>query len=153
MWLSCFTITPEFHFIKHTKFHRRRPSAIDHAHFLSAHTSLTNSDISGSLRHITVDGWLHYGISFSLACFPMLRSNNEIQFFPLKSCRKLRYLAAKTRYYHVESIVEGCNQNARAEINHGFEYVCKSIPLLKRYPCGQRVLHNINTPTSSSTPC
>ena len=56
------------------------------------------------------------------------------------------------RYDSEESVVAGCNGDARAEVNQSFEYVSKSVPLLKRYPCEQRVLHNINTPISSSTP-
>ena len=83
----------------------------------------------------------------------MLRCNDEIQFFPLKSCRKLFYLAAYTRYDFEEFIVAGCNEDAKAEVNQSFEYVGKSVLLLKRYPCEQRILHNINTLISSSAPC
>ena len=46
-----------------------------------------------------------------------------------------------------------CNEDAKAEVNQSFEYVGKSVPLLKRYPCEQCVLHSINTPILSSTPC
>ena len=45
------------------------------------------------------------------------------------------------------------NGDVRAEVNQSSEYVGKSAPLLKRNQCEQRVLHNINTPISSSTPC
>ena len=47
----------------------------------------------------------------------------------------------------------GYNEDARAEVNQSFKDAGKSVPLLKRYPCGQRVRHNINTPNSSSAPC
>ena len=57
------------------------------------------------------------------------------------------------RYDLEEPMVAGYNEDARAEVNQNFEYVGKSVPLLKRYPCEQRVLHNINKPISSSTPC
>ena len=36
---------------------------------------------------------------------------------PLKSCRKLFYLAVKTRYDFQESIVEGYNEDVRAEVS------------------------------------
>ena len=49
--------------------------------------------------------------------------------------------------------MEGYNEDARAEVNQSSEYVGKSVPLLKRYLCGQLVLYNMSTPISSSTPC
>ena len=39
------------------------------------------------------------------------------------------------RYDFEESVVAGYNGDARAEVNQSFEYVGKSVPLLKRYPC------------------
>ena len=39
------------------------------------------------------------------------------------------------RYHFEESIVAGYNGDVRAEVNQSFEYVGKSVPLLKRYPC------------------
>ena len=39
------------------------------------------------------------------------------------------------RYVFEESVVAGYNGDARAEVNQSFEYVGKSVPLLKRYPC------------------
>ena len=39
------------------------------------------------------------------------------------------------RYDVEESVVAGYNGDARAEVNQSFEYVGKSVPLLKRYPC------------------
>ena len=38
------------------------------------------------------------------------------------------------RYDFEESIVAGYNEDARAEVNQSFEYVGKSVPLLKGYP-------------------
>ena len=32
-------------------------------------------------------------------------------------------------------MVAGYNEDARAEVHQSFEYVGKSLPLLKRYPC------------------
>ena len=39
------------------------------------------------------------------------------------------------RYDFEESVVAGYNGDARAEVNQSFEYVGKSVPLLKSYPC------------------
>ena len=39
------------------------------------------------------------------------------------------------RYDFEESVVSGYNGDARAEVNQSFEYVGKSVPLLKIYPC------------------
>ena len=39
------------------------------------------------------------------------------------------------RYDFEESVVAGYNKDARTEVNQSFEYVGKSVPLLKRYPC------------------
>ena len=39
------------------------------------------------------------------------------------------------RYHFEESVVVGYNGDARAEVNQSFEYVGKSVSLLKRYPC------------------
>ena len=39
------------------------------------------------------------------------------------------------RYDFEESVVAGYNWDARAEVNQSFEYVGKSVPLLKRYLC------------------
>ena len=74
----------------------------------------------------------------------MLTCNDTIQFFPLKSCRKLFYLAALMRYDFEESIVAGYNEDATAEANESFEYVGKSVPLLKRYPCEQCKTHPLH---------
>ena len=57
------------------------------------------------------------------------------------------------RYDFEESIVAGYNENVRAEVDQSFHYVGQDLPLLKRYPCEQRVLRSIKTPISSSTPC
>ena len=39
------------------------------------------------------------------------------------------------RYDFEESLVAEYNWVARTELNQSFEYVCKSVLLLKRYPC------------------
>ena len=39
------------------------------------------------------------------------------------------------RYDFDESVVAGYNGDARTEVSQNFEYVCKSVPLLKRYSC------------------
>ena len=39
------------------------------------------------------------------------------------------------RYDFEGSVGAGCNGDAWAEVNQSFEYVSKSVPLLKRYPC------------------
>ena len=50
-----------------------------------------------------------------------------------------------------ESIVAGYNEDARAEVNQLLNH-WQEISMLKRYPCGQCVFHNIKTSISSSTP-
>ena len=49
--------------------------------------------------------------------------------------------------------MEEYNEDARDDVSHSSEYFGNSVPLLKRYSCGQHVLRNINTPISSSNPC
>ena len=39
------------------------------------------------------------------------------------------------RYDFEESLLAEYNEVARTELNQSFEYVCKSVLLLKRYPC------------------
>ena len=39
------------------------------------------------------------------------------------------------RYDFEESVVAEYTGVARTELNQSFEYVCKSVPLLRRYPC------------------
>ena len=39
------------------------------------------------------------------------------------------------KYDFEESVVAGYNGDARAEVNQSFEYVGKSVPLLKKCPC------------------
>ena len=53
------------------------------------------------------------------------------------------------RYNFEESVVAGYNGDARAEVNQSFEYVGKSVPLLKRCLCEH--LSSI-TPTHSFYP-